>query len=67
MYFVVFWNECSGIVHRSWLDRESKTFKWPKTKNPILQIIKAENPKDNWLTYEYTRIFGPYGKVITNT
>lgn len=64
MYFVVFWNKTSGIVPESWFDSDSQTFKWSKTKNPTLQIIRADNPKDNWITYKYIRLSGPFGKII---
>lgn len=64
MYFLVFWEKSSGIVPKLWVDEKSESFKWPKTKNPVLSIMKAEPPKDSWLTYRYNRIFGPYGKTI---
>ncbi|KAK0072652.1 hypothetical protein PV325_011041, partial [Microctonus aethiopoides] len=60
MYYVIFWDKSCSIIHNSWLDEKSKTFRWPRTKNPVIQIMKAEIPKDNWFTYVYTRIFGPY-------
>ncbi|KAL3279571.1 hypothetical protein HHI36_017078 [Cryptolaemus montrouzieri] len=60
MNYVVFWDKSSGFIHKSWLDEKSTTFKLLSTKNPVIQIMKAELPKDNWFIYVYTLIFGPY-------
>lgn len=66
MYFVVFWDKVSGIVHKSWINLDLKTFKWPRTKNPTLHLLKGDVPKEGWLTYTYSRVFGPYGKYIND-
>ncbi|XP_074102610.1 uncharacterized protein LOC141529806 isoform X2 [Cotesia typhae] len=60
MYYVVFWDKTSAVVPASWVDSDSRTFKWAKTKNASLLIIRADNPKDNWITYNYVQLSGPF-------
>lgn len=40
-----FWDESSGIIHKSWLDEKSTAFKWfldHLNRNPVIQMMKAE-------------------------
>lgn len=63
-YSVVFWNNTCAIIPDNWIDYETQSFRWPKTKNPVSQIIKAVPPSDDFFTFQYKRVVGSFGKIF---
>ncbi|KAK0167695.1 hypothetical protein PV328_012402 [Microctonus aethiopoides] len=62
-YSVVFWNDTSAVIPDDWIDLKTKLFRWPDSKNPVSQIVKALPPNDSFHTFQYQRVVDSYDKA----
>ena len=63
-YSVVFWNNTSAVVPDNQINSGDRTFRWPKTKNPLAQIVKTLPPGEDFLSFQYQRLVGTSDKII---